>query len=252
VNLRAQFGRLYRYQSRVYGWFEPLHRRALPSTPTVQLPTERHGEREAGYDVVSGRLSAQSVVVSCGIGCDTTFEESLLRAYGCRIEAFDPTAQAAAYVATRDLPASFTYHKVGLGDSDGEAQFADVQYPTDEYAAVTLMDLKGHHVALQSFAVRRLPTLLDELAIDRIDVLKMDIEGSEFRAWDDVVALSDRIDQIVVEFHPWVLNWASRVPLVLGRRGWKKTRQAIDRIRACGFEIVAVSSRGTEFLFARP
>lgn len=252
MNLRAQFGRLYRYQSRVYEWFEPLHRRALPSMPTVQLPVERHGQREAGYDIVAGRLSAQSVVLSFGIGCDTTFEESLLRTYGCRIEAFDPTEQAARYVESRDLPPSFTFHQAGLGDRDGEAEFADIQYPTDEYAAVTLTDLKGHHVALQSFAVRRLPTLFDELAIDRIDVLKMDVEGSEFQAWDDVIAVSDRIDQIVVEFHPWILNWASRVPLLLGRRGWTKTRQAIERLRSQGFEIVAISSRGTEFLFARP
>jgi len=251
VNLRAQFGRLFRYQSRVYTWLEPLHRRALPRKTTIDLPTERHGEREAGYDVVAGRLGPTSVVLSFGVGCETTFEESILRRYGCRVEAFDPTDQAARHVATRDFPASFTFHQVGLGASDGEAQFQDIHYPSDEYAAVTLTNLHGHHVAVQTMAVRRLPTLLDELGVDRVDVLKMDIEGSEFEAWDDVLALADRIDQVIVEFHPWILNWGGRIPLLVGRGGWKRTRRAIDDLRGRGFEIAAISGRGTEFLFVR-
>lgn len=233
----------------MYRLLEPIHRRALPSAPTRPIQTESHGLGTAGYHVVAGSLGVDSVVLSFGVGVDTSFEESLLERYHCRIEAFDPTEQAARYVESRSLAASFNFHEVGLGVVDGTSQFADILYPTEDYAVVTTSGLGGHHVSVQTYTTRRLPTIFHDLELDRVDVIKMDIEGSEYSAWPDVLEVAPRVRQIVVEFHPWILNWSGRVPLLIGRKGWRQTAGAIADLVSLGFSIGHVSDRGTEILF---
>jgi FkbM family methyltransferase len=49
--------------------------------------------------------------------------------------------------------------------------------------------------------VRRLQTIFQSLGHKHVDVLKMDIEGSEYEVIDDLCDLHLRIDQVLVEFH---------------------------------------------------
>ena len=89
-----------------------------------------------------------------------------------------------------------------------------------------------------SVPVKKLATIMDELGHDRIDILKMDIEGAEYDVIDDIAHSSIRPQQILVEFH-------HRFPGV----GIAKTKKAIDRIRAMGYGLFSVSKTQEEFCF---
>jgi hypothetical protein len=93
--------------------------------------------------------------------------------------------------------------------------------------------------AVAECQVRRLPTIRELLGHDHIDLLKIDIEGAEYDALEDIVAESASIDQLVVEFHH---RWSGS-PL--------RTEQAISRIEECGLRLFHVSARGLEYSFAR-
>ena len=86
--------------------------------------------------------------------------------------------------------------------------------------------------------VRRLPTLMQELGHDRLDLLKLDIEGGEYAVLDDVLAVGPR--QLLVEFHH---RWDGR--------GFDRTRQAIARLDAGGYRLFWHSRRGKEFGFVK-
>jgi hypothetical protein len=81
---------------------------------------------------------------------------------------------------------------------------------------------------------------MQSLGHTRLDVLKLDIEGSEFEAIPDILASGVEIGQLLVEIH---YHFHSRSFLA----GIDLVRQ----IKASGMQCVYVSSRGFEFSFVR-
>ena len=49
--------------------------------------------------------------------------------------------------------------------------------------------------------MKNLKTICDELGVDNIDILKLDIEGSEFVVVDSIVSFPGKIGQICLETH---------------------------------------------------
>jgi hypothetical protein len=88
--------------------------------------------------------------------------------------------------------------------------------------------------------VRRLSSLMAELGHDRIDVLKMDIEGGEYGAIDDFLAAGVRPGQVLVEFH----HNLPGVPFA-------RTLGAIHSLEGAGYRLFHVSRRGLELSFAQ-
>jgi hypothetical protein len=86
--------------------------------------------------------------------------------------------------------------------------------------------------------VRRLSTLMRQLGHERIDVLKLDIEGGEYAALEDLLAGEIVVPQILVEFH-------HHFPGI----GVARTEQAIRALRKAGYRIFHRSPRGLEFSF---
>ena len=81
---------------------------------------------------------------------------------------------------------------------------------------------------------------MSKLGHDRLDLLKMDIEGAEYEVLDAFLAAPKQMDQLLVEFH-------HRFP---GLRK-AKTADIIGRHHAIGYHIFAVSSSGREISFLR-
>src|SRR5262249_29838395 len=88
--------------------------------------------------------------------------------------------------------------------------------------------------------VRRLSTIAREFGHDRIDVLKLDIEGGEYEVLVDLLAAGPLPSQLLVEFHH-------------GRAGrpCRPTAAAIRARRAAGYRLLHQSRRGLEFTFVR-
>ena len=78
------------------------------------------------------------------------------------------------------------------------------------------------------------------LGHDRIDVLKIDVEGTEFEVIPDPWASAIPIDQLLVEIH---YRFRSR--------SFRQGMALIDRVKATGMRCVRVSERGFEFSFEK-
>jgi len=227
-----------RLKSRLEDW----RRRRLLARHGIRVEAEvavhRAGARSGVWPVVVDRMRRDSVVYSVGVGDNVAWELDLIERWGVTVDAFDPTPESVAWIAAQRLPAAFRFHPVGLASRDGTARFrrprkvGRLNY-LPEHDGLDLPD--GSWVEC---AVRRLPSLCAELGHDRVDVLKLDIEGGEYAVLDDVLAL--RPEQLLVEFH-------HDLPSI----GFERTCDALERISTAGYRVFDISERGLEFGFVR-
>ena len=88
--------------------------------------------------------------------------------------------------------------------------------------------------------VMRVGSIMRMLGHDRIDVLKMDIEGAEYDVLADILSANLHIGQILVEFHHRFTSG-----------GLKRTRDVTAVLRGRGYRLVWVSLKGIEYSFQR-
>ena len=173
---------------------------------------------------------------SCGVGEDISFDLSLIRRHGVRVFAFDPTPRSIEWVKGRKLPLEFQFFGNGIADFDGEADFYPPEKPEDvSHSLVHGAGRVGRSVRVE---VKKLESILKEKGHQRIDVLKLDIEGAEFAVLEDVIRSRIPVGQIVVEFH-------HRFPEI----GWRRLPRIRRLLRAAGYRIFYASEDDRQYGF---
>jgi FkbM family methyltransferase len=192
--------------------------------PEVKAKLEQHLYRKKAWDYwictaidphynYRADLDAESVIVDVGAFRGHVAME-LFELYGAHIHSFEP-----ADVFYDDMVRRFDgnerlhAYKFGLGAEDATMSLTvDGQASSFETDATYRNDLETTTVEIRDAA-----TVLDELGFDRIDFMKINIEGGEF-------ALLDRLHEsgwlartrfVLVQFHEWydraeVRRWKSR------------------------------------------
>jgi FkbM family methyltransferase len=143
-------------------------------------------------------LDHRSVVLDVG-AYDGDWSENISRRFGSKIFAFEPNPRSFARLVPRledhPLVISFDY---GLGAADEIATLALAGAGSSIY---------GHDVCYLSAQVqiRDVATVLEELKINRIDLLKVNIEGGEYDLFDRLIETGwlPRIRLVSVQFHEW-------------------------------------------------
>jgi FkbM family methyltransferase len=149
--------------------------------------------------ICRGDLDETAVVVDIGAYTGemvTTVREL----YGCRVHAFEPSPSSVDTLrSTFADDDRVTVHPYGLGAAD----------------AVLGLELGGPGSSLHGTPdgggptvevdVRDAVTVFRELDLDRIDLLKVNIEGAEYDLLDRLIAAGvlDRVRYVVVQFHEW-------------------------------------------------
>jgi FkbM family methyltransferase len=216
----------------------PLRRQRVQLKPPIVCEQLMLGTEYGGYAVCPTGLGPEAVVYSFGVGCDVSFDQGLIAARGVAVHAFDPTPRSIDWLKTQTLPESFVFHPWGIADFDGTARFHAPKDPT--HVSHTLLDGGDVGTGTVEVPVFRLRTIMDKLGHDRIDILKMDIEGAEYGVLGDVLGSGTPIAQILIEFH----HGRSGVPL-------SKTQAAVDALELAGFRVFHASPSGYEFSFLR-
>ena len=204
----------------------------------VECSTESYsaGARSGTWTVVTEGLDRDSVVYSFGVGDNLAWELALIRRWGLTVHAFDPTPRSIEWVRDQPLPSELIHVPLGLADHDGVQAFA---LPRSSKSVNYRPASSGETIdRAVTCPVRRLETLRREFGHDRIDVLKMDIEGGEYDVIEDVVAESPH--QVLIEFHHRADG-----------TGFDRTLTSLHRLRDCGYRIHWISRRGLEFGFVR-
>lgn len=198
----------------------------------------RIGTEYGGWWIVPERVSASSVVYGVGVGHDITWDLGMIEHFGCTVHGFDPTPRARAWIESQTLPDKFAFHPLGLAGRDGVAKFV-MRSADPQFSSYNKSESSGGAVEVVELQVRRLTTLMSDLGHDHIDVLKMDIEGSEFEVVEDMLTTQVRPSLLLIEYH-YFENRAAEVPRV---------KASIERLRQAGYKLFARSPAGPEFGF---
>ncbi len=190
------------------------------------------------WTVCPDALDEHSVVYSFGVGEDITFDLAIVEHFNLHLFAFDPTPRSITFIECQPLPPRMRFHPWGIADRDGTARFNPPENP--EHVSHTLLDRPSTSEHAIEVPVKRLAGIMGELGHDRVDILKMDIEGAEYDVIENIVTSGIWIGQILVEFH-------HRFP----RRRPRATRRAIDRLNQAGYKIFNVSANREEFSFIK-
>jgi FkbM family methyltransferase len=198
------------------------------------------GTEYGGWVVPSRALNSGSICYCAGCGEDISFDLGLIEEYGCPVFAFDPTPRAVEYVR-RVAGQNPRYHfgDVGLWHEDGTLRFYAPSNPS--HVSHSIVNLQGTTEYIEG-KVRRLSHIMKENGHGHIDLLKIDIEGAEYKVLDSI--LEDRLDVrvICVEFdecfHPLDGGYKRRI------------RSSIRALAAQGYRLVC-SQGGGNYTFMR-
>lgn len=193
------------------------------------------GNKYGGFIINPEIINNKSIIFSFGIGKDISFDLELIKIYNCTVYAFDPTPDSSSWINSQILPVNFKFHSFGIGVDDSYSNF----YLPINKNFISGSVLKSKHLLNEPIIVelKSLESISNMINIFEIDILKIDIEGLEFKILQNLPK-DILIKQIIVEFH----NRNSFF-------GNLKARQTIKKLYNDGFRIFAISETNTELSF---
>jgi len=205
----------------------------------VRVPKEKFGTLSNGYFVAfPEKITENTIVYSVGVGREISFDLDLINKKNVTVYAFDPTPRAKEWIRTQKLPEKFKFFDIGVADFDGIANFYEPENPRS--TSYSLVEQGKHILRVVKCPVKRLKTIMEMLGHKKIDILKMDIEGGEYKVIEDIIKSKIQISQILVEFHHRKKNI-----------GIYKTKRAITSLRENNFRIFYISPKGEEYSFIK-
>lgn len=155
-----------------------------------------------------GKPTKNMVMYSFGVGVDCSFDLEMIAKYGLTVHAFDPSPASVRYIDRQShaFPKQFHFHEWGLWNFDG---IIEMQRKDEAQHSVVRLDGTAPY---SSFQMYTLQTIMQKLGHTTIDILKIDIEGSEWVVFEKLlraaysyhdIDLFERmgIKQIITEFH---------------------------------------------------
>ena len=164
----------------------------------VDLRLERLGSDYGGWYVPVGLIKADWICYCVGVGIDATFDLALTKRFGCRVFSFDPTPKAIEYMAKLDYDKErLQFLPVGVWKDNTTLKFFEPANQM-ERSNLSIYDLHGtgRYVSAEC---RRLSSLMSQLGHDRINLLKLDVEGAWLPNIDSMIEDGIRVDVFCVE-----------------------------------------------------
>ena len=198
--------------------------------------------KDGGWWFSTKNLNQDSIVYSLGVGDEVDFDMSIIDKYSVEVFAFDPTPNSIDLLDSTKLPERFHFHPWAVTAEDGTLKF----YPrlkkdgTKSDVMFTMIpepETKEDEIEVPAYC---LSTIVERLGHDRIDLLKMDIEGAEYEVLEGLLESTILPEQLLVEFHHRFVD-----------DGLNRTYDVIDRLRSVGYRIFAISEVGREVSFLR-
>lgn len=218
-----------------------LLKKRYPFKTQQKIPALWLGNEYGGFFVATQFLKKESVVMSFGIGEDISFDTAILNASGCTVHGFDPTPKSIRWIKEKksELPGRFSFHEYGIDLKNGFVTFFLPE--NDNYVSGSLV--QNDYMKSQSINVlmKNFRDICLELNLKTVDVVKMDIEGSEYNVVPDILKSGIKVKQILIEFHHRFFV-----------DGFKKNTDLISLLNSNGYKIFAVSDTMEEVSFFNP
>lgn len=188
-----------------------------------------YGNGYGGFYVDPTLVPNQAIVYSFGIGEDISFDKAIISKHGCKVYGFDPTPKSINYVKNNETPESFYFHPYGIGERTEMVTFHLPKNKDHVSGSVYDHKLVDEHNSVEVL-LKEFNEIVSEMGHDHIDVLKMDIEGSEYVVMEGILKSGIPIKQILVETHERFFE-----------DGKEKGKKFFKQLHDHGYRIFAIS-----------
>ncbi len=153
-------------------------------------------------------LHKESVIFDLG-GYEGQWASDIYGKYGCKIHIFEPHPKYATAIQNRFKPnEDITVHSFGLA---GTTVNTVIYIDDDSTSIFKKSEHEGTEISLIEAG-----RFIEENNIDIIDLMKINIEGSEYELLEHLIAsgLTSRINNIQVQFHDFVEDAEHRMRVI--------------------------------------
>lgn len=165
---------------------------------TSRIDLRHIGTRYGGWSVPTDLLCADSVCYCIGCGEDISFDLGLIELFRCEVFAYDPTPRAIEHVKAHaaDNPL-YHFSALGLWDKADRLKFYAPSNP--KHVSHSLLNLQRTSEYIE-VNVERLSAIMKRNGHTRIDLLKLDIEGAEYKVLESAMTDNLVVGILCVEF----------------------------------------------------
>lgn len=206
----------------------------------------RLGTRYGGWWVDAGMVSESPLLIDCGLGEDISFSVAFLQAFGGKVVGVEPNPRSLNYCRER-TPEDMTVLPNAFWFEAGKT--LDFFLPRPQHALPKGADgvsgsLDGSHEYTDGNKLEVATTSLEEILRlfrrTECDVLKMDIEGAEYKVLKHLCHSGEirKAGQVLIEFHHNVTAHAL-----------KDTQHAVAEMERNHFRLV--HTEGRNYIFRR-
>ena len=159
----------------------------------------RIGPKLDGGYVVDKRLIQQTnTIITCGLNDDWEFEKSFLKTNRkCKIIAFDHTVNKEFWIKRfkKDIMHFFLLKKIRFRKITGIFKYLD-------YITFFKNDNKHHIIKIGTQNIDDKEITISKILRNQNNViLKIDIEGDEYKILNEIINNSEKINSLIIEFH---------------------------------------------------
>ena len=156
------------------------------------------GTEYGGWYIPEDILNDKSICYCVGCGEDISFDIELINKYNSTVVGIDPTPRAIKYVTenTKDV-SNYIFESVGLWDEKTTLKFYEPK--NKEHVSHSFLNLQKTNEYIE-VEVDTLLNIMNKHGHKKIDLIKIDIEGSEYRVLNYILKNNIDVDIICVEF----------------------------------------------------
>lgn len=195
---------------------------------------QKIGSRYGSWVVPSTLIDANSICYCVGCGEDVSFDLGLIENFSCNVFAFDPTPRAISYIEkVASQNSKYHFFEVGLWDKEDTLKFYAPR--NTEHVSHSLVNLQktDEYIVVK---VKRLKDIMREIGHQKIDLIKIDIEGAEYKVIDSIIEDSIKVKVICIEYDEYFNQ--------LDADYKNRIRDSIIKLLSAGYQLVYAQGNG--------